>query len=362
VLDRWARSRLNGTVAAVTAALDGYDTLGAASALESFVDDLSNWYVRRSRPRFWKGGKETAAFVTLYDSLLTLSKLLAPFTPFVADEIHGILSGGPDTESVHLQDWPLADLSVIDERLEAEMALARRLAALGRAARGDAKIKVRQPLRRALVLVPGGQPVGPAAAAQVAEELNVKSLEVVASLDGLIRFSVVPNFRELGPRLGKKLPGLKSALATVDGGEVARALETAGAWTVTLDGEEITLGPGDLEVRAEEHEEFALAQEGPYAVALDLHIDEDLRLEGLAREVVRALNDHRKDIGLAIADRIRVTAWAVGSLRKALERHGEWIAEEVLAVGWTVGDGDAPDAAPVIEIDGEQLGLVAEKV
>jgi isoleucyl-tRNA synthetase len=230
------------------------------------------------------------------------------------------------------------------------------------ARRSDAKMKFRQPLRRAIVLLPRGQTIGPEATAEVAEELNVKRLEVVASHEGLIRYSVVPNFRALGPRIGKKLPLLKAALAEADGAAVARALENEGAWTLELDGEPLTLGPDDVEVRAEEHEEFALAQEGPYAVALDLHLDEDLRLEGIAREVSRALNDHRKDSGLAIADRIRVQLWATGSLAKAVERHGEWIAGEVLAVEWSRGSGEAPAGAGRIEIDGETVWVVAERV
>ena len=190
------------------------------------------------------------------------------------------------------------------------MALARRLVALGRAARGEARMKVRQPLRRALLLVPGAGRLSPEVAAQVSEELNVKALEVVESLAGLIRYSVVPNFRALGPRLGPKLPAVKAALASADGAEVSRSLEETGCYTVTIDGEPVVLGPDDLEVRAEEHEEFALAQDGPYAVALDLKVDDDLRLEGLARELARAINDHRKASGLAIADRIRVRLWA----------------------------------------------------
>jgi isoleucyl-tRNA synthetase len=356
VLDRWARSRLHGTIQTVTNALEDYDTLAAAQALEAFVDDLSNWYVRRSRSRFWKLS-DPAAHATLYESLLTLAKLLAPFTPFVADEIHAVLLGG-DAASVHLEDWPEADTSRVDAALEAEMALARRLVALGRAARGDARMKIRQPLRRALLVTPQSERLSPETAAQVAEELNVKQLEVVESLEGLIRYSVVPNFRALGPRLGPKMPAVKAALAEADGAEVARALEERGNYVVEVDGEAVELSLSEVEVRAEEHEEFALAQEGPYAVALDLAIDEDLRLEGLARELARALNDHRKAIGLAIADRIRVKLWTEGPLHQAAERHGSWIAGEVLAVDWQVAEGDGGDA--VLEIEGSNVGVVVE--
>ncbi|MDQ1516217.1 MAG: isoleucyl-tRNA synthetase, partial [Actinomycetota bacterium] len=372
VLDRWLASRREATVKAVTDALEAYDTLTAAQTLEAFVDDLSNWYVRRSRPRFWKAS-DPGAFAALHRSLSTVALLLAPFTPFVADEIYRVLSAGAGEVSVHLEDWPVADESVIDADLEAEMALARRLVALGRAARGEARMKVRQPLRRALLLVPGLADSGSGrlsseVAAQVSEELNVKALEVVESLAGLIRYSVVPNFRVLGPRLGPKLPAVKAALASADGAEVSRSLEETGSYTVTIDGPgeggvpettAVVLGAGDLEVRAEEHEEFALAQDGPYAVALDLHVDEDLRLEGLARELARAVNDHRKARGLAIADRIKVRLWAEGPVAEAAARHGAWIAGEVLAVDWQVNPAESP-SGEVLDVEGSPVTLAIE--
>jgi len=348
VLDRWLDSRREATVQAVTDALEAYDTLGAAQALESFVDELSNWYVRRSRPRFWKA-RDRHAFRALFESLRTVSLLLAPFCPFVADEIHRVLGTGED--SVHLEDWPDVDLGLLRPELEEEMALARRLVALGRAARGEARMKVRQPLRRALLLVPGGGRLSPEVAAQVSEELNVKSLEVVESLAGLIRYSVVPIFRALGPRLGPKMPAVKAALASADGGEVSRSLEETGSYTVTVDGEAVVLDASELEVRAEEHEEFALAQDGPFAVALDLAVDDDLRLEGLARELARAVNDHRKARGLEIADRIRVRLWGDGLAAEAAQRHGDWIAGEVLAVDWRVNPDENPSGS-TLDVEG----------
>jgi isoleucyl-tRNA synthetase len=377
VLDRWIRSRLAGTTRVMTNALEGYDTLGAAGALEGFVDDLSNWYVRRSRPRFWKA-RDDDAFATLHHCLLTTARLLAPFCPFVADEIHGILApegtpgerGVPAAEvSVHLEDWPEPVAGAHDPALEAEMALARRLVALGRAARGDARLKVRQPLRRAIILVPRGEELSGEVAAQVAEELNVKALDAVSSLEGLIRYSVVPNFRALGPRLGPRLPAVKAALAGVDGAAARRALDETGHFALDIDGEAVELGPEDVEVRATEHEELALAQDGPYAVALDLAVDDDLRLEGLARELARALNDHRKAIGLAIADRITVVVSATGPVAEAAARHGQWIAGEVLAVDWQVkpGDGGVPQSGAdggsgtVLDVEGSPVAVTVER-
>ncbi len=351
----------------MTESLEAYDTLAAAQTLESFVDELSNWYVRRSRPRFWKA-RDRQAFRALFESLRTVSLLLAPFCPFVADEIHRILGGigaaipGDTPEppgSVHLEDWPEVDPGLLRPELEDEMALARRLVALGRAARGEARMKVRQPLRRALLLVPGGRRLSPEVAAQVSEELNVKSLEVVESLAGLIRYSVVPNFRALGPRLGPKMPAVKAALASADGGEVIRSLEETGSYTVMVGGEAVVLDAADLEVRAEEHEEFALTQDGPYAVALDLAVDDELRLEGLARELARALNDQRRASGLAIADRIKVRLWTNGLVAEAARRHSDWIAGEVLAVDWQVNPDGSPSGA-TLDVEGTPVTVALE--
>jgi isoleucyl-tRNA synthetase len=265
--------------------------------------------------------------------------------------------------SVHLEDWPEPVAGAHDPALEAEMALARRLVALGRAARGDARLKVRQPLRRAIILVPRGEELSGEVAAQVAEELNVKALDAVSSLEGLIRYSVVPNFRALGPRLGPRLPAVKAALAGVDGAAARRALDETGHFALDIDGEAVELGPEDVEVRATEHEELALAQDGPYAVALDLAVDDDLRLEGLARELARALNDHRKAIGLAIADRISVSLSATGQLAQAARRHGDWIAGEVLATDWTVTEPtDQTTGTKVLEVDGSDVAVAVRKV
>jgi isoleucyl-tRNA synthetase len=369
VLDRWIRSRLQMTVTEVTTALEGFDSLAAAQALEGFVDDLSNWYVRRSRARFWKSS-DPDAHATLHRALVTVARLLAPFCPFVADEIYAVLCMPEAPGSVHLTDWPEAEPDLVDLALEREMASARRLVVLGRAARGDARMKVRQPLARALLLAPGSERLSDEVAAQVAEELNVKRLEMVEGLEGLIRWSVVPNFRTLGPRLGPRMPAVKSALAQANGADVRRALDETGAYAVEVDGERIELSAADVEVRAEEHEEFALAQDGPYAVALDLALDDELRLEGLARELARALNDHRKAMGLAIADRIDVSLEATGLLAHAASRHAKWIAGEVLAEEWAVSDGNdetvraraSEEGWAVLDIDGCPVAVAVRKL
>jgi len=344
VLDRWLLGELDATVAEMTAALDDFDAMGAASRLARFVDDLSNWYVRRSRPRFWKAS-DPEAHATLHHALVATAQLLAPFAPFLSDELYVGLTG---ESSVHLSDWPEPG-DAHDPALAAQMAAARRLVAMGRAARTDAKVRVRQPLSRAMLLHPGIT-LDAAVAAEVASELNVKALDDVDTLSGLMSWTVVPNFRALGPRLGPKVNEVKAALAHADGSALAQALETEGF--VEVAGER--LGPDDVEVRATRHEAFALAEEGGWAVALDLDLDADLRREGVARELVRSLNDLRKEVGLDIADRVRLTVQADGTAAEALAVHRDYVMAEVLAVELAVGpvaDGHA------LDIDGEPVRI-----
>ncbi len=366
VLDRWIMSRLHATIATVTEALEGFDALAGTQALATLVDDLSNWYVRRSRPRFWKSA-ETAAHATLFACLDTIATMLAPFCPFVADAMHRNLTprlvGEPDTfiDSVHLSDWPVSDPAQIDGALEAEMALARAITSLGRSARADAKLGVRQPLSRAIVSMPAGAALRAEVAREVEQELNVKRLETVDSLDGLLTFHVVPNFRALGPRVGKLLPALKTALAQLDGAEVQRAMGALGSLTIEIEGTSIDLGPDDLEVRAEKHTELSLVQDGALAVALDLRIDETLRAEGIARELVRAVNDARKRQGFAIADRITCEITSSGAVAAAARTHSSYIAAEVLAAQLTVADAQVDSESADLRIDdiGVRLKLLS---
>ncbi len=358
VLDRWVRSRLHGTIETVTESLDAFDALRGAQALERFVDDLSNWYVRRSRARFWNA-QDPAAHDTLHECLSTVAELLAPFTPFVADELHRNLRG--DSDSVHLVDWPVADVSARDGALEAEMEHARTAVSLGLSARNEAKLKVRQPLRRALVLLPDGSAFSEAVAAEVADALNVKRLEAVTDLEGLLDYTVVPNFRALGPKAGKRVPLVKDALAAVDGATVRGALDRDGAYDLALgDGSTLRLEPDDVEVRAASHEEFALAQEGGFAVAIDTALDDGLRAEGIARDLIRLLNDRRKAEGLEIADRIRVRLGATGRIEAAAHLHRDRIADEVLAVEFEVQPSFR--GATALEIDGEAVWVGLERV
>jgi isoleucyl-tRNA synthetase len=354
VLDRWVLGELDATVAEITDALEDFDALRGASRLARFIDDLSNWYVRRSRPRFWKAS-DPQAHATLHHALVVTSQLLAPFCPFLADELYVALTDQP---SVHLSDWPVPS-GAHDPALAAQMAAARRLVALGRAARTEAKAKVRQPLSRALVLHPGID-LAPGVVAEVAAELNVKAVDDVDTLSGLITWTVVPNFRALGPRLGPRVNEVKTALAQADGSVLQQQLETDGY--IEVAGERLT--SDDVEVRATRHEAFALAEESGWAVALDLELDDDLRLEGLAREVVRSLNELRKDVGLEISDRISVTVDADDEISRAVAGHHGYIAAEVLASELTVATPGtvATGDRRALTIDGHDVGVHITRV
>jgi isoleucyl-tRNA synthetase len=345
VLDRWILSELDDAVTTMTAALDGFDALGAATRLAGLIDDLSNWYVRRSRPRFWKAS-DPAAHATLHHCLVTIAELMAPFCPFLADEMHTTLTGGT---SVHLADWPEPG-GWRDDDLARSMAAARRLVALGRAARTDAKVKVRQPLPRALLLHPGAV-LTPDVVEEIATELNVKALEDVDTLSGLISWTVIPNFRALGPRLGPRVNDVKAALAQADGSALQHQLEAEGY--IEVAGER--LSGDEVEVRATRHEAFALAEDAGWAVALDLELDDDLRREGMARELVRAVNDLRKELGFQIADRVRVELQAPTEVATAVSTHRDWIAGEVLATALDVVDG--LDDASTIAIDDHSVAV-----
>ncbi len=328
VLDRWVRSRLHSTVAEVTDALEQFDALRGAQALEGLVDDLSNWYVRRSRPRFWNA-QDPDAHAVLHECLLVTTQLLAPFCPFISDAIHGNLAA--TGESVHLGDWPVVDADAVDPALEEQVELGRTIVSLGLSARTEAKLKVRQPLSHAIIVLPGARSLLPEIEDEIADALNVKQLESAATLEGLLDYSVVPSFKRLGPKVGKLMPKLKDLLVAADGAAVRDAFARDGRFTIDVDGTTIVLEPDDVEIRATSHEELALAEDGGIAVALDTRIDDALAREGIAREVIRVLNDRRKAKGLQISDRIAAWLRAEGPVAEAVTTHRDWIAREVLA-------------------------------
>ena len=309
--------------------------------------------MRRSRRRFWRtdpdapAGDTLAAQATLHTVLTTLALLLAPFCPFVSDTLWRQLTGAGEGESVHLADWPVADKALVAPDLEAQMALARRLTSLGRAARSEATVRVRQPLKRALVFLP---PDAPKILRDiVAEELNVDEIDTGDELGDVLTFELVPNFRTLGPRLGERAKELKPALAALDGAQAAAALEEGRPLTLTLAGELIELSPEDVALRVRGQPGYAVSREGGEVVALDLTLDDELRKRGLAREVVRLVQDLRKTSGLEVSDRIRLHVVGLDPIAE----HFDFIAREVLAVEVLTGPGEGEGT--VLDLDDELL-------
>ncbi|HLW38069.1 MAG TPA: isoleucine--tRNA ligase [Candidatus Eremiobacteraceae bacterium] len=339
-MDRWAVGELQRLTRDVTAALERYDALSAGRAIERFVDDLSNWYVRLSRDRFWGGELTTdkrAAYRTLYESLTRVTLLLAPFTPFLAESLYQALVMPVDSaapESVHLNSWPAAELRVVDEPLLQAMGVARHAVDLGRQARAAAKVKTRQPLSRAYVRL--RSPADEAALRKfqqlVLDELNVKALEVVGLDAQFIEYALRPNLPRLGPRYGKQLAQLRAALAAADPRTVAAAVATGKAFEIGSDGQTFELEPDDVLVDSKSAHGFAFAEADGMLVALDTRVDRPLYLEGLAREIVRAVQEARKQGGMDVSDRIYLRVDAQADHAGALEQWHDYIAGETLAL------------------------------
>jgi isoleucyl-tRNA synthetase len=370
-LDRWVLSELNRTIREVTQALDAYEPADAARPIEAFVEQLSNWYVRRSRRRFWRSGDDVdsqAALHTLYTCLVTVAKLLAPFTPFLAESLYQnlVASRVPGaSDSVHLEDWPAVDESAIDEQLSADVALVQRMVSLGRAARSKANAKVRQPLATAVLVprnaaeVPGLQRL----ADQVAEELNVKSVEVLDDPGDRMTYTLRPNLPVLGPKYGNQVGAVRNALGQADPAEVVRAMR-AGEPVVlpSADGGEFTLAGSDILVTVESGEGWSAAEESGYAALVDTRIDDALHLEGVAREIVRRIQDLRREAALDVSDRIFVAWKGDPIVGQALAVHGAYIAGEVLAR--EIVEGDVTPGATVFDgdLDGIAVMLAVQRV
>jgi isoleucyl-tRNA synthetase len=349
-LDRWIESRLAATTERVIDRMESYDTTFAGRAIAEFVDDLSNWYVRLSRRRFWDG--DPAAFAVLHSCLVTVAKLLAPLTPFVTDAIYENLDGAEP--SVHLCDFP--EPGERDEQLEWEMEVVRDAVELGRAARAHAKLKVRQPLREAVVVAAEREREAIEALQRlVTEELNVKSIRYVSEADELGRFEVKPNYRVLGPRFGKHMPQVAAAIASLDPGR----LRDGGRAGINFDGKEHEIGPDEVQIVLQPLEGYQVERSGTHAVALNLELDDELRREGLAREVVHAIQAARKAAGLNVEDRIALTLGGDAELLAATRAHEDYVAGETLATSVTYDGADA-DAARS-EIEGRPLLIAVNR-
>jgi isoleucyl-tRNA synthetase len=363
-LDRWALSQLARTVREAREGMEGYDATRAGRRIAQFVDDLSNWYVRRARRRFWTASRrgsgerdKAAAYLTLHECLTTVARLLAPFTPFITEELWSNLAAGRDgaPESVHLADYPLADEGAVDPSLDLAMQAVREIVSLGRTVRTDTKTRVRQPLARAVVHYAGDHGALMPLLDLVAEELNVRSVEFAESAEQFGRWRAKPNFRALGPRLGAWVKEVAQALSA-DNGALAGAL--ARGERVEAGG--VELGPEDVDLSQDVLEGWGVAAEGGITVALDLEITPELRLEGLAREVVRLVQDARKTAGLDVADRIDLGLWSTGHVADAVRAHRDFIAAETLAVALTDAVDD-PEYAEDAEAEGSPVRITLRR-
>ena len=334
-LDRWLLSRLNGLVRSVRAELDAYNPTRAYRAVAAFVDgELSNWYVRRARSRFWgntEADDAAAAFATLHEALRVTALLIAPVTPFTSDWLHRALTG----RCSHTESFPEAHDGMIDDRLDADMAHVRTLSTLGRAAREEVGIRVRQPLGRILAVVPGEVPAG-GVTALLLDELNVKTVEFAASSEGLVSLAARPGFRVLGRRFGKLTQEAAAAVRAL-GGEALGAVRAGGVARIEVGGEWHEVGGDEMEIVEEATGDWVVRSEGRFTVGLDPTITGPLRLEGLARELVNRIQRLRRDSGLAVSDRIRLGVAGGELVLSAAREHEAVIARETLAVAVEVG-------------------------
>ncbi|MEE8556681.1 MAG: class I tRNA ligase family protein, partial [Myxococcota bacterium] len=338
-MDRWILAELDATAREVRDLLEAYRSHPAARRIASFVEALSNWYVRRSRSRFWAESDtedKRAAFATLYETLVELSSLIAPFVPFISETIYQNLVRGHDDESprsVHLTPYPTGLDLRRDESLREDMNRVRDIVALGQRVRASHQLKVRQPLAEAIVVVADRKEREGTARFESAirEELNVHAVTFTEERERYVEVTLVPNFRALGPRLGKRLPLVKKALQKVDGTALFRELEATGSVRIPVEGGDVELGPEELEVRLGAREGFAAAAERGRVVVLDTRVTDVLRREGLAREVVNRVQRARKEMDLPYEARILVRYDTEGELAEAVLEHASWIASEILA-------------------------------
>lgn len=345
-LDRWILSELHQTLDDVVTRMDAYDNYGACQAITAFVDGLSNWYVRRSRDRFWAADRQSSdkldAYWTLYECLVTLSQAISPFVPFVAEAMWRNLAGvfgDRVPESVHLCDYPTSDSTLCDQQLAERMGVLREIASLGRSARMEAKLKVRQPLQRVEVVLGDAAHRDWLAAhdAMLRTELNVRAVEYTTEPERYITYQVIPNFKRVGPRVGAAMPRVKAWLQNADGGRLLAQLSSQGKVSTEIDGRKIELDGEDIEVRLVAKQGWAAAQGRTTVVVLSTEITEDLLREGLARDLIRVIQDRRKELDLEFTRRIEVgVIGADAALESAMRDFESMICEETLTVSLTL--------------------------
>ncbi|CAG0962347.1 partial isoleucyl-tRNA synthetase, partial [Anaerolineae bacterium] len=390
-LDKWILARLQALIAEMTAPLDEYDAPTAARAVEPFIDDLSNWYLRRSRRRFWKSEDDDdkqAAYATLYEVLVTLTKLLAPFMPFTTEAMYQNLVRSVDAnapESVHHCEWSRVDESKLDKQLLSDMAIARRVVNLGHSIRASKSIKNRQPLVRAIVVADVAQREGLTHLRDlVADELNVHAVEFAAREEELVTYQLRPNFATLQEKVKQLLPepetddkqlkkdarekrksligAITNGIAALDAAQTATTVRSGKSFTLDANGIAIEIAPADVLVTPQPKPGFAVQSEDTLVVALDTNVTPELRAEGLAREFVRQVQDLRKSAGLDIADHIHVFYTATPTLANAIQVHRAYIAGETLADEMSAGVAPSEAASVQDSFDGEKVVVGIRRV
>ncbi|MEM8547282.1 MAG: isoleucine--tRNA ligase [Pseudomonadota bacterium] len=351
-IDRWALALTHQTISDVTTALERFDALAAGGAIESFVDQLSNWYVRRNRRRFWKSDDDADAryaYDTLYECLDALTLMLAPFAPFLAEALYQNLVRPIQAEaplSVHMASWPVADPGLIDTPLLTAIAQVQKVVGLGRAARAQSGVRTRQPLARLVVRTPDAASMAAllAHARQIEEELNVKAIEPVAPDASLVDYRIKPNLPVVGRKHGKLIPRIKAALAAADGEAIAGAVAAGGTFTLAVDGATLELAAEDVLVETASASGYACAEDAGYLVGLDTTLNAALEREGLARELIRTVQEARKQAGLEVSDRICLGISGSAEVDAALAEHQAMIMSETLAERFACGQ-EAPYSA-----------------
>lgn len=339
-VDRWLLAKVQTLIETVTNALESHDPTASSRALQDFVVEyLSNWYVRRNRRRFWSGDGQVdvSAYATLHTALLTVTGLSAPFTPFLSEALWQNLARSVDenaAESVHLSPWPQVDAALAAPALVGEMNAVLRIVSLGRAVRGQSGMRQRQPLPRVLLRARSAEETQALGrfAAQIKEELNVKEVELLDQYAELVRYSLRPNLPLLGKKFGKAVPQVRAALQGADAAEIARAVRDGKSFeVVSPTGERFELGPDEVLVDAQSPEGYAAQEEGGYLVAFDMALTRELELEGLARDLVRGIQEGRKRAGFEVSDRITLHLDLRGDAREAAEQWQEYLMSETLA-------------------------------
>lgn len=369
-IDRWIISLLNTLVADVTRYLENYDPTPAARAIQEFVgENLSNWYVRLNRKRFWGGGlsdDKLAAYQTLYTCLETVAQLSAPFAPFISDRIFtdlNAVSGRHSEVSVHLSSFPVADTSLVDRDLEEKMALAQKVSSMVLALRRKVNIKVRQPLSK--ILIPVLDPVVKehieAVRSLILSEVNIKELEFIEDTTGVITKRIKPNFKTLGPRYGKQMKQISAKVAAFSQADIAQ-LERTDSWTTEIDGVKIEATAADFDITSEDMPGWLVTTEGKLTVAMDITLTDELRKEGLARELVNRIQNIRKDSGFEVTDKIRVTFEKNDALRAAVSAYRDYIASQVLAVEILETESLTDAATQELDLDDMTVKVLVKRV